>query len=796
MYKILLNYFFILLLLGDGVSYSQSFRIVGQVVNATTQPVEFMDVYLTTSTASNMPHTYTDSLGNFTLQAVRGSYTLTLAEFGKEKYSQVITLTQDLNLGQLTVDEGVMLDSITITAKKKLIERKVDRLVFHVENSVAASGGDALDALKATPSVRVKNDKIAVAGKSNVSILVDDKIIVLSGDELNQFLKGIASDNIAQIEVMTIPPSKYSAEGDGGMINILLKKTTQHSWSNTSRTAYTQATYPSTSFGNSFNYQKGKFSLLVDASVRQTKTIYTNDIHYYYPKEHWQSEIYDRVNNFGFASIVNFGYDISDKHNISFQYLGNNDMPKTKERGITAIYKKEDQSLSKTLASINNTVNNNGNHSFTAGLSTKLDTLGKKYTIDVDYLLSSSDKNNKQTTQEIREDNAQDIVTLLTNSNVQRINNLATQIDFELPYAWATWEFGGKISFTKINSGIDIETAEELKPVNRQEDQFTFRENTQALYFSGAKSWGEKWQVKAGLRAESTQNKGNSTRMHQTNTSKNIKLFPTLYVSYKWNDMHDISLKYSRRIQRPSYKNLNPARWYLNTTSYAEGNPFLQPAFTTALELSHSFKNRLYTTVSLSQVKDGFGQLTTHNEEHNFQKFTQLNYYSAHIINYNLYATIDLFHWWTTALEFNTFYTETKTYTAYLKPKYSGWGAYFIATTTLTLNPAKTLIAEISYEQDFASEYIGTRMSANANVTAGIKLFLLDKKLQCALNANNIFGTEQAMLSNTTQHIFQTFKQYYDTQYIRFSLSYSFGNKNITVKQQNTSNEEEKGRVN
>lgn len=794
MYKLPLNYSFILLLLG-GVSYSQSFRLEGQVVNDKNQPIEFMAVYLTNTTDSNLPHVYTDSLGRFTLHVLSGNYILLLAEFGKEKYRQNISLSQDLNLGQITVEEGVLLDSISLTAKKKIIERKVDRLVFNVENSVAASGGDALDALNATPSVRVKNNKVDIAGKPNVSILVDDKIIVLSGDELTQYLKGIASDNIERIEVMTTPPSKYSAEGDGGMINIKLKKSTQHSWSNTSRTSYTQAIYPSISLGNNFNYQKGKFSVLVDVSWRQSKTIYTNDINYYYPLEHWNNDLYDQIKNKGFSSLVNLGYTVNDKRKISFQYIGNQTNPRTKEDGITAIYQKENQGLSRILSSQSNGENNNYNHAFTTALVTKIDTLGKKYTVAVDYFLYSSVKRNEQSTEMIQHLDPLTNITVLNNNNTQHIDNFASQIDFEFPHFWAALEFGGKISFTKIKSQIDIEKVEQQKALHQQDDYFTYQENTQALYFSGSKSWGEKWKVKAGLRAETTQNKGHSTSVNQTNKKKYVELFPTLYVAYKLNDNHDFSFRYGKRIQRPSYANLNPARWYLSLTSYEEGNPFLQPSFMSSLELSHSFKNHLYSTLSFSQVKDGFGQLITHNEEYNFQKFAQLNYYSAHSITYNMYATIDLFHWLTTTFEFNTFYRETKTNTIYLKPKYSGWGAYFITTTALTFNSTKTITAEIGYEQDYASEYIGTRIGANANVTVGIKFLLLDKKLQCSLNANNILGTDRVLLSNTTQNVFQTFKQYYDTQYVRFSMSYSFGNKNITVKKQSTSNEEEKIRV-
>ncbi|MCS4238096.1 outer membrane receptor protein involved in Fe transport [Myroides gitamensis] len=794
MYNLSPCYFVFLLI--PCLSYGQSFQLQGQVVNSKQQPVEFMDVYLTSSTNSNTPHAYTDSLGNFTLQVLHGNYTLLLIEFGKQKYSQDLVVEQDMNLGKIQVDEGVLLDSITITAKKKLIERKVDRLVFNVENSVSASGGDALDALKVTPSVQVKNDKIAVAGKSNVSILVDDKYIILAGDELIQFLKGITSDNIKSIEVITVPPAKYSAEGEGGLINIKLKKSAPHSWSNTSRTSYTQGTYPLFSLGNNFNYQQGKWSFLVDVSKLQNKTIYTNDMQYYYPRAYWKNMVYNRVHYNGFSSIVNMGYAISDKRKINVQYMGNSATPKIDGEGNTLIYQQENGRLINRLPSVSQTKNKNYNHAFSASLVTQLDTLGKKYTLDAAYFVYFTDKKSKQTNQTRTGDNALINTTWLNNNSTQRIENWATQLDFELPYTWATLEFGAKLSLTKTNSALAITMVEDLQPLNQQVDQFTYWENTQALYFSGTKSFGEKWQVKAGLRAEATQNKGDSFSMDQVHRNKYSKLFPTVYVSYQLISNHDLTLKYSKRIARPPYGNLNPARWYLNTTSYEEGNPFLQPAFNTNVELSHSYKKQFTTTLSYTHTTNGFGQLTIHNEEQNFQKFVRLNYYSAAIANLNFYTSIDVVPWWTNTLEFNTFYTETNMHTIYLKPKYSGWGAYFMSTSSFTLNAAKTLTAEISYEQDFASEYAGNKAGANANVTAGIKLSLLDKKLQCVLNANNILGTDRMLLSNTTQNVFQTFKQYYDTQYVRFSMSYSFGNKNIAVKKQNSSNEEEKGRAN
>jgi hypothetical protein len=151
------------------------------------------------------------------------------------------------------------IQEVEIQAKKKLVERKIDRLVFNVENSISAIGGDALDALKITPGLRVHNDKISMIGKSGMSVMVDDKLIQLSGEDLINYLKTISSDNIKSIEVITTPPAKYDAEGNSGIVNIKLKKTKPNQWSASFKSSYIQSTYPKGSVGGNFNYKKNKF---------------------------------------------------------------------------------------------------------------------------------------------------------------------------------------------------------------------------------------------------------------------------------------------------------------------------------------------------------------------------------------------------------------------------------------------------------------------------------------------------------------------------------------------------------
>ncbi|WP_313215628.1 hypothetical protein [Soonwooa sp.] len=132
-------------------------------------------------------------------------------------FKNILTTPQSITEKQI---EG----RTVVAISKKLVEQKVDRLVFNVENSVASQGVDAVEALSKTPMLRITDDAISIAGKSSVAVMVNDRLLNLSGEELTNYLKNLHSDDIAKIEVITTPSSKYAAEGKSGLINIILKK--------------------------------------------------------------------------------------------------------------------------------------------------------------------------------------------------------------------------------------------------------------------------------------------------------------------------------------------------------------------------------------------------------------------------------------------------------------------------------------------------------------------------------------------------------------------------------------------
>ena len=178
------------------LSYGQ-YSITGKIINQNNQPIEFLDVSLVSNDTLIIDQYSTISDGSFILKTSNGNFELIIEEMGKTLSKRLINIDKDIDLGTIQItSEQQSLKEVVVQGKAKTYERLVDRLVFNVENSISAIGGDALDALKNTPSVKIKNDQISIVGKSTVNVLVNDRILQMNGEDLMSYLKSIPSANI------------------------------------------------------------------------------------------------------------------------------------------------------------------------------------------------------------------------------------------------------------------------------------------------------------------------------------------------------------------------------------------------------------------------------------------------------------------------------------------------------------------------------------------------------------------------------------------------------------------------
>lgn len=689
------------------------------------------------------------------------------------------------------------IEAVTITSKKKLIERKVDRLIFNVENSVAVQGGDAIDALKVTPGVRIQGDEIKLAGKSSVRVLVNDKMVQMSGEDLQNYLKSIPTANIQKIEVITNPPAKYEAEGNSGLINIQLKEARQDNWNATLRSTYQQATYENLTHGVGLSYKKGKFSTLADINYRYGRNLYTNEINYYYPTEHWNNNIFNRNHRKNLGTLLNLQYDLTDKSSIGAQFLASFSDNSADEFNNNRSYSYGDGSLMKYYKTDGVSNGKPRNLSLNLNFNQKIGEKGKKFSVDADYFNSVSPKhNNFNSALEDFVLNTTDNQYAINNSK-QDIKNYSLKTDFEFPYDWANLSFGAKASTTKTDNTVDANFYEALDNslLSSQSDHFQYTENTQALYFSLSKTFGKKWEAKAGLRGENTQTKANSISTNQLTNRNYFKLFPTAYLSYKANENSTFSINYGRRIQRPGFSQLNPARWYNNPKSYVTGNPFIQPRFTDNIEFNYGYKSILNINIFAGRTKDDITQVIRHDVVNDAQIFRHENYANSKFAGSTITTNYNPFKFWEASAEVSFYYNEVNPFVDIYAPKYSGWGGYTVLNNSITLNKAKTFIASINYTYNYPSLGVGIA-TENSSLDAGFRYLAFDKKLTVGLNFEDIFKNNYTTYENYTSGIRQNFTQYYDTRLVRLSLSYKFGNNKISIKQRNIGNQDEKSRSN
>ncbi|TLX26033.1 TonB-dependent receptor [Chryseobacterium indologenes] len=713
------------------------------------------------------------------------SITFTIFAFSQEKKND--------SVGKLIEKE---IQEVEIKARKKLVERKIDRLVFNVQNSTSATGGDAMDALRVTPGVKVINDKISIIGKSGVSVLIDDKIMHLAGDDLANFLKTIPSDQIKSIEVITTPPAKYDAQGNGGLINIVLKKTKKNSWNATIRSSYKQATYATGNLGADFSFQKDKITLFssINTGDGTRKNIDNSSI--YYPEERWENKSPRKIENKFLSTRLGLDYDLTNKLSMGFQYLGSfSEMNINENNTASYIYDSRDYLKSYIISKAKSNEKPNLNQ-FNFHTIYKLDSLGKKISFDVDYF-SLKDKNTRNYNGNSwdKNDIPQSYFAAINNNN-QDITNYSGKIDAELPLEWAKLSFGGKISQSRTHNNVVFYDNSSGTPIidEKQTNEFDFTENTQALYFSANKKLGEKWEANVGLRAENTQTKGYSRNLDQENKNTYFQLFPTAYLAYTPNDNHSFNMTYSRRINRPNYNQLNPFRIYDNPYSYVEGNPFLKPSYTSNFEFIYTFDN-LESKIYYSFEKNGFEQLGILDNDTKITRYFVLNFLKTYNIGLTENISFNPVKFWTTTNSFDINYTKSTSDTPITVGSLNGWNTYLSTDNEFSLNSKKTLSFNVGYWISLPGVNGVDKVGTNQSLYAGLKFLMLDKNLQLSIIANDILKTQKPVYTSYSNGIKTMYRNYYDTQFFTLSLSYKFGNQKLKVSKHNFGNQEEKNRT-
>ena len=591
--------------------------IKGSVVDARGEAMPFVTISVLAQDSTLLTGTITNEDGSYAVEVSSANYILQASYIGY----QTAFGGPDFVLRE----ETEHLEEVEVKAKKPLIERQMDKLVVNVSSSPLAAGSNGNDILRRAPGVRIDKDgNITVNGKS-VEIWIDGKPSYLSGQQLKAMLDGTDGNTIEKIEIISNPSAKYDASGQGGIINIKLKRNMMRGLNGMLSVAYGGMYFKdvnrwlNTEFASlNLNYRGEKtytFGQLTQVfaqndvdfeTYRKTPELetysnsgYSVDFQYYMLKvgNDWYI---DSVNTLGFilqVPYMNFTQQIVPGRNTAYIYS-----PTDTINSVTH--------SSNRLQAPQHTANLNYTHTFSEALEREL-------TVNVDY---SRYNNGGINYQETRYDKPyQGNTSLGLNIDSRQIVDIySAKLDFQTKF-WQTGmiECGVKYGLSTTNNFMLTDSTANDIALPTDTSTFRYDEHVAAAYISVGKQFGEHWSVKLGLRGEYTFSHGDWLTADSVTRKSYFDPFPTAYIGYtssplgKLQQPIAVSASYTRRIKRPSYYMLNPFRTYVDAYSYQAGNTELTPEFNNDVELHFSWTQYLNVTFNFAHTQDMFSQKVT-----------------------------------------------------------------------------------------------------------------------------------------------------------------------------------------
>lgn len=693
------------------------------------------------------------------------------------------------------------LQTVTITSSKPLIERKLDRTVMNVENSVLAAGNSAMEILERAPGVTIdKDDNISLKGKQGVTVMINDKLTYMSATQLATMLKSTDGSTIQSIEIITNPSAKYDAAGNSGIINIKLKKNklSGTNGSLTANGAYGKNFRDNTSL--TLNHKQGNLNVfgtlsrgdinrennididrVIDSASSKTyfkqNTKMLNHVHYnnYRVGADYSTS---KTNTLGF--VVNGDYTNEYNDNLSTTYLG-----KTPAAN---------DSYQNTLSKIKQTYRN-----IALNLNDKwqIDTAGQELSVDLDYSKFKNNSDANYDTYFYRPDGSTLMPMLaLRNQTPSDITIWTQKADYALPLSKSLkFEAGAKFSSVKTDNDLQAQINNGGGFVNdvSRTNRFIYDERVSAGYINFGKTY-KNTSVQAGLRAEQTSSNGNLITQSQVVKRSYLDFFPSLFINHTLSDKHEIGISYSRRIDRPNYDNLNPFRFYLDQYTYEQGNPFLKPQYTNAFELSYTYNKTINVTMGYSRTTDVSVDVLLTDSITKATYQTRANLQTQDSYNINVNSPYTIAKWWTGNININGFYNKFKA-DSLLGGTLNNGQAAFNVRTTQTFLFGKAFKAEVSANYQSPQTYSIFKLRSQYSVDAGVSKSFLNKKLNIKASVTDIFDTRRNNLSTRFQSVNLDIRQKNETRLGRLTVTYNFGNSKIKVRQHQTGSDDEKSRV-
>ena len=617
--------------------------ISGNIQSENQEKLANIEIYLFLDTDNSLVKTeFTDENGGFTFQSIpNGNYSIKINADGALNTIKTINVQSNVELETITINRTPeKLKEVVVEKKKPFIERKLDKLVVNVENSIASAGSTVLEVLQRSPGVMVNEDSgLNLKGKSGVIVMIDGKPSPLSGVDLISYLKSIPASNIQTIEIISNPSARYDAAGNAGIINIKFKKDKSQGLNGSVTLSYGQGVYAKPSANNSWNYRNKKWNFFGSYSYSSPKnfTYFFINRKFFDVNQNLESifeqESYTKQpiqsNN------ARFGIDFysTEKTIIGVLFNGNwntNNRNGNTNATITNANGLLDYTTKTSILLDENRFNGFANLNFKHTFSN-----GKELTADLDF--GSFDSKTMQDIQNMNFNPDGSTIAdskLATNqTGIIKVHSIKTDYSHVFTEK-SKLELGLKSSLVSSQNDVkfyDVINNQNILDATRS-NNFLYDENINALYGSYTKNH-KKWEFQCGLRIENTNTRGEQIATNETFSRNYTNFFPNIVVNRTISEENSLSFTYAKRIDRPTYRQLNPFKIFVDSYTYVVGDPTLNSVITNLFEINHTFKGKYITTLSYNKSKESITDIFVQDDDTkisyqtpaNIQDFEQFN---------------------------------------------------------------------------------------------------------------------------------------------------------------------------
>jgi len=597
-------------------------KIEGKVLDKETQePLEYATISLVNERfPDRIQGGITDANGIFDLEVFAGQYNITIEYIGFDKIIlKDQTLRESKKLGNFELEISAQaLNEVELVGERTEVEIRLDKRIYNVGKDITVRGGSVADVLDNVPSVSVDVEgNIALRGNENVRILINGKPSGLVGLSGPQGLRSLPAESIEKVEVVTSPSARYEASGTAGILNIILKKEELEGFNGS---FIVNGGFPTQYGGNAtLNWRTKKLNVFSTTSVRDSDSRGGGI---------FESE------NFNPIRFVNEDRDYERNRksiffNLGAEYFFNDDTSLT----VSGFVRRSNNESNNTTEIEN--LNASGviidrfgryqfeeeidnSQQFTANFTKKFDDKGHELVIEFQTETSGEDES----------DLAENTSTFNQESETtEEQNRTLLQLDYVWPVNENTqFELGYRGNFSAQETDYSVfDLLDTGRTPNTQLTNYLgFTQNVNAAYTQFGQKLN-KFSYLMGLRMEKTHIEIDQRTANIYKEKDYTDWFPTLNLSYEFNEKENVTLGYSRRVRRPRSWSLNPFRSLTSLTFFRQGNPDLDPSYSNLVDLGYlkrwdkfTFNGSVYyqkATQVIERITEATGELVVVSED-------------------------------------------------------------------------------------------------------------------------------------------------------------------------------------